>query len=152
MNVLVVEYNSFYAQQIVRTIQAWGHHAESCATGYEALAKIKTKSFDFLLTNVFLPDTSAHYLIPKINAFDSAIGICTMIEDNSIEIEDEIRKFGIRYYMARTFHNEELEAILWHFGLFPKNGGPENGGIKSNDHFDFPEQFENRYRQQYISD
>ena len=136
MNVLVVEYNTFYAQQIVRTIQAWGHHAESCATGHEALAEIKTKQFDFLLTNVFLPDTSSHYLIPQIKAFNSAIGICTMIEDNSIEIEEEIRKLGIRYYMARTFQNEELEAILWHFWLFSKNGS-KNGGVKPKDRFHF---------------
>ncbi len=145
MNVLVVEYNPFYAEQIVRTIQAWGYNAESCATGHEALAEIKTKPFDFLLTNVFLADTSAHYLIPQINAFDSAIGICTMIEDNSIEIEEEIRKFGIRYLMARTFQNEELEAILWHFWFFSKNGS-KNGGVKPKKRFDFSKNERNLYR------
>ncbi|MDM8543989.1 response regulator [Desulfococcaceae bacterium HSG9] len=144
MNVLVVEYNPLYALQIVQTIQAWGHHAESCATGHEALAEIKTKQFDFLLTDVFLPDMSAHYLIPQVNSFDSAIGICTMIEDNSIEIEDEIRKLGIRYYMARSFQNEELEAILWHFCFFSKNGA-NNGGVKLKDSFDFSQNERNLY-------
>ena len=144
MNVLVVEYNPLYALHIVRTIQAWGHHAESCDTGYEALAEIKTKQFDFVLTDVFLPDMSAHYLIPQVNAFDSAIGICTMIEDNSIEIEDEIRKLGVCYYMARSFHNEELEAILWHFCFFSKNGS-KNGGVKLKDSFDFSKNERNLY-------
>ncbi len=146
MNVLVVEYNPLYALQIVQTIQAWGHHAKSCATGHEALAELKIKQFDFLLTDVFLPDTSAHYLIPQIKAFNSGIGICTMIEDNSIEIEDEIRKLGISYYMARTFQKEELEAILWHFCFFSKNGS-KNGGVKPQDRFDFSNKNEhNLYR------
>ncbi len=114
MNVLVVEDDIVLASTIVQIIQRWGYLVDQSTTGEETLDKLSKKIFDVVLLDIFLPDTTAHDLIPKIKNFQPGIGIVTMTGYNSEELEREIREKGIIYYLLKPFNANEVKSILDH--------------------------------------
>lgn len=114
MNVLVAEDDSALASAIVQIIQCWGYLVDQSTTGEETLDKISKNTFDVVLLDIFLPDTTAHDLIPKIKEFQPRVGIVTMTGYNSEKLEREIREKGIIYYLLKPFNANEVKEILDH--------------------------------------
>ncbi|MBF0227395.1 MAG: response regulator [Desulfobacterales bacterium] len=114
MDIIVVEDDTSFLKYIVSLISSFGYSVDKAETGKVALKKIKKKKFDLALLDIFLPDTMAHNLIPKIKEMHPSIKIVTMTGDNTEELERDIRKLGIIYYMAKPFPVEHLKNILDH--------------------------------------
>ena len=114
MNVLVAEDDTALASTIVQRVQRWGYMADLSTTGGETIDKISKNTFDLILLDIFLPDTTAHDLIPKIKEFQPGIGIVTMTGYNSGKLEREIREKGIIYYLLKPFNSHEVKEILDH--------------------------------------
>lgn len=117
MNVLVVDNDVPALLALVGMIRAWGYKAEMSETGRETLEKIRERSFDLVLMNVTLPDMSAHELIKGIKELNPLLGIVTMTEKSTDELERGIRTLGIIYYMSKPVSEEHLKEILDHISL-----------------------------------
>ena len=115
MNILIVEDDAAFAGLIFRLLEKFGYESQIAETGKDAEYKIRQMDFNLILLDVFLPDTTAHDLIPKMKAQQADIRIITMTGENTEELEREIRKLGIVYYMAKPFEIAELKNILDHF-------------------------------------
>ncbi len=114
MNILIVEDDERLASSIVSWIEQWGYRAETSATGEEALEKVRQNNIDLALLDIYLPDTDARDLIPKLKKLKPEFKIITMTGHNTEELEREIRKLGIVYYMSKPFPLQELKTILDH--------------------------------------
>lgn len=121
MNILLVESDHSTAEGILGALGAWGHKAQWSVTGADALERVKQRHFDLILMDIFLPDIHGYELIPKLKKIQPEVKIVTMTESNSRELELQVRKQGIIYYMVKPFSIKIIEEILHHILLENEN-------------------------------
>jgi DNA-binding response OmpR family regulator len=114
MNILLIENDSNMAQVFLNAFTKWKHKSEWSVTGADALERVKQRDFDIILMDIFLPDVHAYELIPQIKRFQPQAGIVTMTDNNSRELELQVRKQGIIFYMVKPFSVSILKKILDH--------------------------------------
>ncbi len=112
MKILIVEDDEGVASVIGDIVKKLGHKAEKSETGKEAMEKIRKKSFDLVLLDILLPDCKGYELIPQFRKVWPDIDVVTMTAYNSRDIEMEVRKQGVTFYMSKPFNIKQLEAIL----------------------------------------
>jgi len=114
MRVLIVEDDRALSSSVSATVESWGYRTERAETGELALKKIEDNNFDLVLLDIFLPDCKGHELISQFKAKQPGIGIITMTGYNSRDLEKEVRKQGILFYMIKPFADNHLRSILNH--------------------------------------
>ena len=114
MDVLVVEDDSSVGPLIKKTITDWGHEVELLPDGMEALERTRQKRFDLAFVDIFVRDQKGRRLIPMIKALQPEIHIVAMTDYNFRDLEAEVRKEGIVFYMIKPFNPDEMKEILWH--------------------------------------
>ncbi len=114
MNILVVEDDHSTSKVILRTVEECGHEVEVSATGKDALAKLGQKEFHLVLLDIFLPDVLGYELIPRLKELAPQAGIIAMTGHNSRELELQVRKQSILYYMIKPFETKYLKSLLDH--------------------------------------
>jgi len=120
MRLLIVEDDTVLLSTMVLAIRSWGYSVDTAHTGIDSLQKIRKKFFDMILLDIFLPDSMGHELIPEFKMFRPNIRIITMTGYNSRDLEREVRKQGIIYYMLKPFKNGHLKEILDHTKMMMK--------------------------------
>ncbi|MCP4722806.1 MAG: response regulator, partial [Desulfobacteraceae bacterium] len=96
------------------------HKAIVAETGKKALDIVNNELFDLILLDIFLPDTIAYDLIPKLKKGWSGMEIITMTGHSSRDLESKVRSQGILYYMVKPIDLAELKSILQHMAKNPK--------------------------------
>jgi two-component system nitrogen regulation response regulator NtrX len=115
MNLLIVEDQDSLAASIHEAITKWNHKVEVSSTAHDALRKVREKSYDLVLLDLFLPEGMVgHALIPEFKALHPHMGIVTMTGYNSRELELEIRKHGIFCYLTKPFSLMVVKEIIDH--------------------------------------
>ncbi|MDY6952938.1 MAG: response regulator [Thermodesulfobacteriota bacterium] len=114
MDILVVEDDPHLAQIMKNKMEGWGHHVEASATRKGALEKVAQRKFDLALLDVFLPDGKGHHLIPQFRAQWPDMGIVTITGHNTRELEWEVRRQGIAYFMTKPFEAQTMKQIIDH--------------------------------------
>ena len=114
MNVLVVEDNALNAETIKECLEVMHQDAAIAASGGDALKQIKRRRFDLVLLDINLPDCMGHHIIPELRKMYPDIRIVTMTGYNSRELELEVRKKGVDFYMIKPFDVKVLGEIVDH--------------------------------------
>jgi DNA-binding NtrC family response regulator len=115
MNVLIVEDQDSVADAVHEAIVKWHHKAEVSSTAHDALKKVREKSYDLILLDIFLPEGMVgHELIPELKALRPHMGIVTMTGYNSRKLELEVRKHGVFYYLTKPISLVVLKEIIDH--------------------------------------
>ncbi len=120
MKILIIEDTGQVSKFLKLKIEKWGHKAIVAETGKEALGIIETEIFDLILLDIFLPDTIAYDLIPKLKKGWSGMEIITMTGHSSRDVEKKVRSQGILYYMVKPIDMAELKSIFQHMAKNPK--------------------------------
>jgi DNA-binding response OmpR family regulator len=120
VKILIIEDTDQVSKFLKLKIEKWGHKAIVAETGKEALDIIETEIFDLILLDIFLPDTIAYDLIPKLKKGWSGMEIITMTGHSSRDVEKKVRRQGILYYMVKPIDLAELKSILQHMAKNPK--------------------------------
>jgi DNA-binding response OmpR family regulator len=114
VNILIVEDDFLYRGMLVRMVQDWGHAVTATETGLAALEEAAAENFDLVLMDVFLPDTTAMDLIPRLRAVRPDAIVITLTGQSTRALELRLRELGIAYYMAKPVQPSELKSILDH--------------------------------------
>ena len=114
MNILIIEHDRYYAQWLKENIEVRGFRFEILGKAQEALNRLRQKSFDLILVNIFLPDSTGPLLISEMKTISPKAGIIAMTDRNSRELEIQIRKLGILYYMIKPVDKKYLTHLLDH--------------------------------------
>jgi DNA-binding NtrC family response regulator len=114
MNILIVDDLPELSRTLLTAIRKRGHQGKAVENGIQALEAVKEKDFDLLLLDIFLPDCLGHELIPRIKAIAPDINIITMTGHNTRELELEVRKAGIIFYLIKPFELKDLFGIMDH--------------------------------------
>lgn len=114
MNVLVIDKDPSTATGIAKLIEGVGHGAQSTTNAKDALAKLAERNFDVVVLDICLPEVCGDRLIGEVRRLNPEVGIITMTAYNSRELEREIRKLGILYYIIKPVYVRDLADLLNH--------------------------------------
>jgi DNA-binding response OmpR family regulator len=114
MRVLVVEKDVSLGDSIKAFLQDWGHEAQHCTRGKDAVGLFKAGFHDLVIMEVMLPDIKGEHLISKLKEISPDARIVAMTGNNSRELEARIRERGILYYMVKPFETDNLRSLLEH--------------------------------------
>ena len=114
MKILIIEDSKQVSKLLKLQMEKWGHQAIATETGQDALKIVKEEMFDLILLDIFLPDTVAYELIPKLKQEWSGMNIITMTGYSSKDVEEKVRSQGILYYMVKPVNLAELKSIIHH--------------------------------------
>jgi DNA-binding response OmpR family regulator len=114
MRVLVVEKDTSLGGFIKAYLEDWGHQAQHCNRGRDAVRMFKAGFHDLVILEVMLPDMKGEHLISKLKEVSPDVRIVTMTGNNSRELEARIRELGILYYMVKPFETDNLRSLLEH--------------------------------------
>ena len=117
MEILVVEDDLSFSTIVEEALETWGYSAEKVTSGDMALERMRVKLFDLILLDIYLPDCLGHQLIKHFKKIKPKVHIVTMTGHNSREMEKEVRRQGISYYMIKPFEFEQLKALLDHIKM-----------------------------------
>ena len=62
--------------------------------------------------NTKLPEIMGSEAVPVLKAIDPALKIIMMADENTMEIEKEVRKQDVFYYYIKSFDRTELELAV----------------------------------------
>lgn len=130
MDVLVLDEDVALSSSIVGLIRGWGYNAEASTTGRNALKRVGEKDFDLVLINLSPADMTAQDLIGKLKDLHPEIGVVTMTEESTDQLEAEIRTLGIVYYMSKPINEMVLKQILDHSATKKSQRGLSKGGFQ----------------------
>ena len=114
MDILIIEHDMSSAQWLKENIEVRGLGIEILGNAQEALNRLREKSFDLILVNIFLPDSPGPMLISEMKTISPEAGIIAMTDRNSRELEMQIRKLGILYYMIKPVDEKYLTHLIDH--------------------------------------
>ena len=114
MEILVVEDDISFSKVIKEALSLWGYGAELVTSGNTALERMRVKLFDVILLDIYLPDCLGYHLIRHFKRIKQKVNIIAMTGYNSRELEKEVRRQGIIYYMIKPFDLDQIQVILDH--------------------------------------
>ncbi len=114
MEILIVDDDPVIIKTLNKQLSRWGYEAKSAQNGQDALKAVSNYPVDLILLDVYLAETTAIELIPKLKRIKPSIDIITMTGQSSRQLELKIRSFGILYYMEKPIETANLKSILEH--------------------------------------
>ena len=76
--IMIVEDSPHQREFLLAALRAAGHHIVAANDGSEAIRRLKSDSFDLILTDIFMPDCDGLELIRRIRTSDNAVPIIAM--------------------------------------------------------------------------
>ena len=128
MKVLVVEKDAFVRSSIVELIKGRGYDVEASGTAQDTIVKVNQTAFGLVLLDISLPDMPAKKLVGRLKQLRPEIGVVTMTEHSTDDLEKEIRTLGIVYYMSKPVNETALKDILDHISR-KKNTATAKGEV-----------------------
>ncbi len=114
MDVLVVEDDVMVAAVLSSLLTRLGHEHVHAGTGEEARGLMPRKRFDLILLDLFLPDAHGPDLIPEFHQAWPKAQVVTMTGYNSRELEAEVRRHGVSFFMEKPLNFNVLTELLEH--------------------------------------
>lgn len=114
MKILIVEDDRFFSAILEEALTLWGYRPEWVTTGNTALKRMREQPFDVVLLDIYLPDAPGYRFISEFKEINPKVHIVTMTGYNSRELEKEVRRQGISYYMIKPFNIDQLRDMIGH--------------------------------------
>jgi DNA-binding response OmpR family regulator len=114
MNILLIEDDPDAVLVLEKNLSQWGHEVEQAPTCAEALQKVRLFAFDLILLDLFLPDGQGQSLIPDFKQWAPDAIIVTMTGRNTRDLEQEVRRMGVLFYMIKPFETKHLQSMIRH--------------------------------------
>ena len=90
------------------------HRVVVVDSGEETLEKVRLNAYDLIFLDLSLPDISGADLITKIKEELPEVKIIVTTESNSKELEIQVRKKGILFYLIKPVAPHYLRSIIDH--------------------------------------
>ena len=110
--ILIVDPKADFAQELATLLSRKGYDVEMCKGLIDAIQRIKNVKFNCVLMNTKLPEIMGPEAVPVLKAIDPGLKIIMMADENTMEIEKEVRKQDVFYYYIKSFDRTELELAV----------------------------------------
>jgi len=110
--ILIVDPDNDAARELSLLLTKQGYDVEISAGIKDAAERIRDVKFDCVIMDVDLPEMKGYEAVPVLKAIDPKVQIIMTATENTIELEEKVRKHDIFYYYIKSFDREELaEAV-----------------------------------------
>src|SRR5436190_16291335 len=109
---LIVDDEAGYREVLRKLFEAEGHRVETANDGRSALAKIKDKHFDLIVSDVRMPDIDGIQLLTLARETHPDIGVVLMTAFGTLETARQAFTLGADDFIQKPFNNEELKVIV----------------------------------------
>src|SRR5229473_2381840 len=120
--ILVIEDNAADQALIVEALSAAGFSVETAATGAQALARFRERSFDALTLDLILPDMSGVDLLARIRAEARNAGVPVVVLTVVAE-QGAVAGFTVSDVLAKPIDTAALLGSLRRAGVVPERHG-----------------------------
>ncbi|MEO1498031.1 MAG: sigma-54 dependent transcriptional regulator [Planctomycetota bacterium] len=111
-SVLVVDDHATARQSVVDVLRQLGHEAQACSSGAEALAALKQRAFDVVVTDLQMPGMSGLDLIREIERLRYPLQVLMVTAHASISTAVEAMRLGAFDYLEKPYDVDRLEASV----------------------------------------
>jgi DNA-binding NtrC family response regulator len=108
----LVEDDPILRATLRRQITAWGFHVVPCATGAQAIAALESPVVDYVLTDIFLPDTNGIEIVRAALARWPLPHVVACSGGGAMRHGFELGELGARAFLEKPFGTEELRRAL----------------------------------------
>lgn len=110
--ILVIDDEPMICNMLQEALQK-KHYAVSMAeSGAEGLRKMKSESFDLVITDVYLPDMNGIAVLQKARELSPDVGVIVITAHSSVESAVDAMKMGAYDYMRKGFSLDEIELTV----------------------------------------
>ena len=110
--ILIVDPDSDAVQELSDLFVGEGYDVEVSEGITKAAERIRDVKFDCIIMDVNLPEMMGHEAVSILKAIDPKVQIIMTAAENTLELEEKVRKQDIFYYYIKSFDREELvEAV-----------------------------------------
>lgn len=113
--IVVVDDEPAIGELLVNFLGQEGYEITSFTSGKKALAHLKTKPVDLLLTDLRMPEMNGLDVIKATKKTKPDLPIMAMSgspDSEMIEIIDELRKLGVSNYLKKPFTLNYLKQVI----------------------------------------
>ena len=115
--VLVVDDERAMAEMVADGLADCGYEATACASGKEAVARLRAEAFDALVTDLRMPDVDGLTLLAEARRGAPDLPVIVMTAYGAVDTASESMRLGADHYLTKPFKLEELALFLdWLIG------------------------------------
>jgi len=89
-----------------------GYHVEKALRLNDVFQCLQREKIDVLVLDVHMPEMKGYEAIPLIRGIDPNLPIIITAEENSPELESQVRHHRVFYYHVKSFGLEELKLVV----------------------------------------
>lgn len=112
LSVLVVDDNLINQALTVKTLNKIGVRAMPCHSGNKAITLVKSKSFDMVLMDLYMPVMSGEEATKRIRGFDQNIPIIALTAVDKFNHWEELSKIGFTSMLHKPYEESELHKVM----------------------------------------
>lgn len=110
--ILVVEDELELKKILVQTLTRQGYEVTGCGLGHQALAELRAKNFDVLLTDLMMPEMDGIALLQLALEIDPHLVVIIMTGQGTIQTAIEAMQLGAFDYVLKPFRMQTLMPVL----------------------------------------
>jgi len=110
--ILIVDPDSKAAQELSQLFVGEGYDIEITEGIRKAAERVRNVKYDCVIMDVGLPEMKGYEAVPILKAIDPKVQIVMTASQNSMELEQEVRKQDIFYYYIKSFDQNELQEAV----------------------------------------
>ena len=112
VKILVVDDEEIMLKLACDALRSQGHLVDGAPGAFEALDKVKQEKFDFILTDIKMPDMDGIELIQAVHQIDPSMGAIFMTGYASLETAKRAIEEGAYDYILKPFDLQEIRDVV----------------------------------------
>ena len=110
--ILIVDDEPLMRMSMVDALSAVGYEVQTASTGDEGLAKVKTTSFDVVITDLRLPGADGLQIVQACKQQSPTTEVLVITAHGSVDTAVQAMKSGAYDYITKPFSMDELLLIV----------------------------------------
>ena len=111
-NILVVDDKDSMRNMLTETLIEEGHQVDSADCGSKALDLVRNKSYDLVVTDLKMPDTSGLEVLEGVKKVDADTSVIVMTAYGTVEDAVTAMKCGAYDFITKPFDTEHLCVLI----------------------------------------
>lgn len=111
-NILVVDDEPDFLEQMPAILSRWGHRAFTAADGFQALEIFERESIDLILSDVRMPNMDGIQLLHKIQDIDKRCPLILLTGYPADETAIQAMHSGAEDYLVKPINYDELRVRI----------------------------------------
>ena len=111
-SVLIVDDEKFIRDILSRIVFREGFKIDVACDGVEAFKKIQENSYDFVISDINMPNMGGMELLEKIKAYEKDILVLLVTSKAGEHSAEDILNAGADFFITKPFKNAEIAKTL----------------------------------------